>query len=178
MQRPITFSKDDPRRLGPVLHWYKSPRYQSKHIFWGREETRDPNALTSDPSPVKDWLGPIFHWYECPLCGQTFGDFMSYHQHLYHLDNGGSSDEFKCVESEQRVKEKRNPKIFIITGHPMPCGRWGYYPHHCNKTSASDMFRNEDGGCNYFGRRRFKCGIPMYNLLQETSLLDVLEEIS
>ena len=140
MQRPITFSKDDPRRLGPVLHWYKSPRYQNKRIIWGREETPDSSAPTPDPSPVKDWLGPIFHWYECPLCGQTFGEFMSYHQHLYHLDNGDSSDEFKCVESEQRIKEKRNPSRFIMTGHPMPCGRWEHYPYHCNKILANGTY--------------------------------------
>ena len=40
------------------------------------------------------------------------------------------------------------------------------------------MSRGGDGGCNYFGRRTFKCGIPMYDLLQETLLLDVLDEIS
>ena len=60
----------------------------------------------------------------------------------------------------------------------MPCGRWDHYPYQCNKILASGMFRNGDGGCNYYGRRTFKCGIPMYDLLQETSLLDVLEEIS
>ena len=37
---------------------------------------------------------------------------------MYHFDNV-VSDEFKCVDSEQRVKEKRNPNRFIITGHPM-----------------------------------------------------------
>ena len=100
---------------------------------------------------------------------------MSYHQHLYHLDTVDSSDEFKCVESEQRIKEKRNPNLFIITGHPIPCDKWDHYPYHCNKISANDIPRGGDGGCNCYGHRIFKCGIPMYDLLQETSLLDVLE---
>ena len=39
----------------------------------------EPGTGSTVSSPVKDWLGPIVHWYECPLCGQTFGEFVSYY---------------------------------------------------------------------------------------------------
>ena len=153
------------------MYWYKLPRSPNKRILWDR-------AHISDSSPVKNWLGPIFYWYKCPLCRQTFGEFMSYHQYVYNLDTENTWDEFKRVEAEQCIKEKRNPNRSILTGHPMPCDSWEHYPYHCNKISAKGNFRGGDGGCNYYGRTTFKCGIPMYNLLQETSFLDVSEEIS
>ena len=84
MQRPITLSKDDTKRLDSLSYWYKSKRSPYRHILWDRAHTPNPSAYISDSSPVKYWLGPIIHWYKCPLCRQMFGEFMSYHWHLYH----------------------------------------------------------------------------------------------
>ena len=52
MQRPITFSKDDPRRLGDVLHWYQPLTSNHKGILWTKEHTSS-NGL-APLIPVQD----------------------------------------------------------------------------------------------------------------------------